>query len=94
MMSYEQKTDEFKSKNRSRCSKETFEDQIQTNFKKRQTTLKILIEKKISIKRLIILKMILYNRITEDVLNDKILPEAFAVVKETAKRFVHNEKLQ
>lgn len=28
-------------------------------------------------------------KVTEDVLND-ILPEAFAVVKETAKRFVHN----
>jgi preprotein translocase subunit SecA len=32
-----------------------------------------------------------YN-ITEDVLND-ILPEAFAVVKETAKRFVHNTEI-
>ncbi|GAB4156621.1 MAG: preprotein translocase subunit SecA [Winogradskyella sp.] len=30
--------------------------------------------------------------ITEDVLND-ILPEAFAVVKETAKRFVHNTQI-
>ncbi|WP_194768014.1 preprotein translocase subunit SecA [Tamlana sp. I1] len=31
--------------------------------------------------------------VTEDVLND-ILPEAFAVVKETAKRFVHNTSIQ
>lgn len=31
--------------------------------------------------------------ITSEVLND-ILPEAFAVVKETAKRFFHNEKLE
>ncbi|WP_242091638.1 preprotein translocase subunit SecA [Aestuariivivens sediminicola] len=31
-------------------------------------------------------------KITEDVLND-ILPEAFAVVKETAKRFVNNETI-
>ena len=30
--------------------------------------------------------------VTEDVLND-ILPEAFAVVKETAKRFVHNTEI-
>jgi preprotein translocase subunit SecA len=30
--------------------------------------------------------------VTEQVLND-ILPEAFAVVKETAKRFVHNEEI-
>ncbi|MBC3846966.1 preprotein translocase subunit SecA [Winogradskyella echinorum] len=30
--------------------------------------------------------------VTEDVLND-ILPEAFAVVKETAKRFVHNTQI-
>lgn len=33
----------------------------------------------------------IYN-ITEDLLND-ILPEAFAVVKETAKRFVHNTEI-
>ncbi|MDH7913019.1 preprotein translocase subunit SecA [Winogradskyella sp. SYSU M77433] len=31
--------------------------------------------------------------VTEDVLND-ILPEAFAVVKETAKRFVHNTEIE
>ncbi|WP_179351871.1 preprotein translocase subunit SecA [Winogradskyella vidalii] len=31
-------------------------------------------------------------KVTEDVLND-ILPEAFAVVKETAKRFVHNTEI-
>ena len=31
-------------------------------------------------------------KITEEVLND-ILPEAFAVVKETAKRFVNNETI-
>ncbi|MGM5470779.1 preprotein translocase subunit SecA [Flavobacteriaceae bacterium LMO-SS05] len=31
-------------------------------------------------------------KVTEDVLND-ILPEAFAVVKETAKRFVHNPSI-
>lgn len=33
----------------------------------------------------------IYN-VTEDVLND-LLPEAFAVVKETAKRFVHNTEI-
>ena len=38
------------------------------------------------------LKDEMYN-ITESVLND-ILPEAFATVKETAKRFVHNPKLK
>ncbi len=38
------------------------------------------------------LKDEMYN-ITEGVLND-ILPEAFATVKETAKRFVHNPKLK
>ena len=32
-------------------------------------------------------------KITEDCLNE-ILPEAFAVVKETARRFVHNEQLR
>ncbi len=32
-------------------------------------------------------------KVTEDVLNT-ILPEAFAVVKETAKRFVHNETIK
>lgn len=37
------------------------------------------------------IKDAIYN-ITEDVLND-ILPEAFAVVKETAKRFVHNTSI-
>ena len=31
-------------------------------------------------------------KVTEEVLND-ILPEAFAVVKETAKRFVHNSSI-
>ncbi|WP_010228782.1 preprotein translocase subunit SecA [Gillisia marina] len=38
------------------------------------------------------LKDEMYN-VTETVLND-ILPEAFATVKETAKRFVHNPKLK
>lgn len=33
----------------------------------------------------------IYN-VTEDILND-LLPEAFAVVKETAKRFVHNTEI-
>ncbi|GAA3784064.1 preprotein translocase subunit SecA [Corallibacter vietnamensis] len=37
------------------------------------------------------IKDAIYN-VTEDVLND-ILPEAFAVVKETAKRFVHNTSI-
>ena len=32
-------------------------------------------------------------KVTEDVLND-ILPEAFAVVKETAKRFLHNTEIK
>ena len=32
-------------------------------------------------------------KVTEDCLNE-ILPEAFAVVKETARRFVHNEQLR
>ena len=32
-------------------------------------------------------------QITEGILND-ILPEAFAVVKETAKRFCHNEEIE